>query len=463
MSQITKILFRRGSNAERLSAENIGVTFNVGEPAWVHDTNRMYVGDGVTKGGRPVGMRNLGAVTQLFGTYGNSGYSEIGYNMLLSGVEVGDIVYDRETRMLYSLTGRSNFPPPTGELVKYDFSILLDNDFFFFNNNNELTLQNECIGPYQVASSLVGGGLTKYTTSSPIQIADRAVTNLMLANMPANTVKLNNRNVADSPVDLVVRPKQFVGRSSTSTLTAIDFTTILAEANIQTQNGIFIESPSVTTTIISLCSQIFSVPDDGQSIFIKTRTSVNGALSANGPIISSNNITTSGDIIASNKILCNQLHTRNGIVNAGTGQISGGSVTCRDINTQGFNINAGSGDIYCNRLFATGDITAFFTSDARLKENIIPLNGSLTKLDNINAYTFTWVPSTDYNRVSRSGNDIGLIAQEIHSVIPEAVSVNKEGYYGIDYTRVVPYLLGCVKELKQEVESLKNEIRQFSK
>lgn len=463
MSQITKILFRRGSNAERLSAENVGVTFNVGEPAWVHDTNRLYVGDGVTKGGQPVGVRNLGAVNQLFGSFGNSGYSQTGYNMLLSGVEIGDIIYDRETRTLYSLTGRSNFPPPTGELVKYDFSVLLDNDFLFFNTQGEVTLQNECIGPYQVASSLVGGGLTKYTTSSPIQIADRGVTNLMMANMPANTVKLNNRNTSDIPVDLLVRPKQFVGRTSTSTLTAIDFTAILAESNIQTQNGVFIQSPSINTTILSLCSQIFQIPDTGQNVFILTKTSINGALSAAGPIMSSNNISASGDIACNGRFVGNQVHTRNGIVNAGTGQISGGSVTCRDINTQNFNINAGSGDIYCNRIFATGDITAFFTSDARLKENIIPLNNTLSKLDNINAYTFTWIPSTEYNGVSRVGSDIGLIAQEINEIIPEAVSVNKEGYYGIDYTRVVPYLLGCVKELKQEINQLKDEIRQINK
>jgi len=462
MSQITKILFRRGSNFERLSAEGIGVTFSVGEPAWTHDTRRLYVGDDQTVGGYPVGVRNLGAVNQLFGNYGNSGYSQEGYNLLLSGVEIGDILYDRETRILYSLTGRSNFPPPTGELVKYDFTVLLDNDFFYFDSSGAVSLKNESIGPYQVASSLVGGGLTKYTLASPIQIADRGVTNLMLGEMGPNTIKCNNKIVDSSPIDLGVGPKQFVGRTSTSTLTTLDFTTILAEANILTQNGINVQSPNITTTIFSLCSNIFRIAENSANVNILPTTTINAPLSVVGSIQSSGNVSISGDVIA-RKVYGDSIISRNGTINDGTGILSGGNLFCREINSQGYNIGTNGGDMYCNRLYATGHIIAFYTSDARLKQNLVPLGNSLSKLDDIQAYTFTWIPSTEYKNVSRTGKDIGLVAQEVSNILPEAVSINNDGYYGVDYVRVIPYLVGCIKELKKELQQLKNEIQQISK
>lgn len=462
MSQITKILFRRGSNFERLSAEGVGVTLSVGEPGWTYDTKRFYVGDGETVGGVPVGIRNLGAVNQLFGTYGNTGYSQEGYNLLLSGVEVGDIVYDRDTRILYSLTGRSNFPPPTAELVRYDFTVLLDDDFFFFDSNGAVSLKNESIGPLQVAGSLVGGGLTKYTLASPIQIADKGVTNLMLAEMSPNTVKLNNKSIDANPVDLVVRPKQFVGRSSSSTLTALDFTTILAEANILTQNGINIQSPSVSTTILSLCSNVFQIDPSGFSMNILPATTINSSLSVLNAIQSSGSVSISGDFVG-RRVIADSINSKNGTINAGTGVISGGNINCRAINTQGSSINTNGGDVLCFRLFATNDVIAFSTSDARLKENITPLGNSLSKIDNIDAYTFTWVPSTTNVSVPRAGKDIGLIAQEVNTILPEVVNLNSDGYYGVDYTRVIPYLVSCIKELKAEVNNLKNEIQQISK
>lgn len=52
---ITKILFRRGTDAERLN-----VTFNLGEPAFTTDSKRLFVGDGTTAGGIVAGNKFLG-------------------------------------------------------------------------------------------------------------------------------------------------------------------------------------------------------------------------------------------------------------------------------------------------------------------------------------------------------------------------------------------------------------------
>lgn len=450
MSDIVKILLRRGTNFERLSAEDIGVTFTQGEPGWAVDTKRLFVGDGQTPGGIPVGVRNLGAVNTLFGNFGGTGWSEEAfYAMALSGVEVGDFIYDRDTRILYSLTSRTDIPALTSDLVKYDFTVLINPNQLEFNAQDQIQIKNEGITPNLISSGCVGGGLAKFGVNLPIVIADDGVVNTMLAEMPPYTVKLNSDVVTTNPTDLVCQPKQFIGRSSTSTLTALDFTTILAEASIFGLNGVNVASPNVTTSIFELSAGVFQVTETSLNLLVPTV--VNNTLSA------VNNITTTA-------LLCaGSVRTFNGLINAGTGSIRGGTVFCSTLDTQNGPIYTGLGNIFCNNLLASNDVVAFYTSDARLKQNLIPLENSLTKLDSLNAYSFTWTPPQNDSEFYQSGDDIGLVAQEVNDIIPQAVSLKGNGYYGIDYNRVIPFLVACIKDLKDEVESLKNEIRQTGK
>ncbi|NDB87165.1 MAG: hypothetical protein EB127_31455, partial [Alphaproteobacteria bacterium] len=62
---ITRILVRRGNDSERKT-----ITLWAGEPAYTIDTKRLYIGDNITLGGNPVGMRNLGFTTFI----GNNTY-----------------------------------------------------------------------------------------------------------------------------------------------------------------------------------------------------------------------------------------------------------------------------------------------------------------------------------------------------------------------------------------------------
>jgi hypothetical protein len=481
---ISKILFRRGTNFERLCAENIGVTLSMGEPGYTADTKRFYIGDGQTVGGIPVGVKNLGAVNQLFGAYAGTGYSEQAYWILrLSGVEVGDILYDRDTRILYSLTGRSSFPPLTSEFVKYDFTVQLDPDIFFFNSQDQIEIKPEAITPPLVSSSLAGGGLQKLTVNDPIRIAPEGVTNARLYRMPPYSVKLNDKTFETVPVDLVCGPKQFIGRSGSSPLTALNFETIFTESSILTDNGIAIERPTPNVSIFSLSSNVFQVNASKANILLPT--TVNATLSVQARTTIAGTVAISGATLIGNRFVADEINTRNGRLNSGTGIISGGDLYCRDIfiggtggvstnggpigtgggaiTTAGGNINAGSGQISCGVLYSTGDVVAFSTSDARLKDEIIPLENSLIKLDNIDAYTFTWIKDMPQELNYLNGEDIGLIAQEVKAVVPCAVTERSDGYLGVDYTKIVPFLVSCVKDLKNEVHNLKNEIQQLRK
>jgi len=109
---------------------------------------------------------------------------------------------------------------------------------------------------------------------------------------------------------------------------------------------------------------------------------------------------------------------------------------------------------------ATNDITAFYSSDKSLKENIKNIENPLEKVSQINGVTFDW--TDDY--IKEHGgeddyfvrkNDVGVIAQEIEKVLPEVVATRKDGIKAVKYDRIVALLIESIKELKKEIEELK--------
>ena len=90
-------------------------------------------------------------------------------------------------------------------------------------------------------------------------------------------------------------------------------------------------------------------------------------------------------------------------------------------------------------------------SDKRLKENITET--SVEALDKINQLVMVAFDFID----SKKHEEIGLIAQDVEAVIPQAISQNPENpdsYLHIDYTAFVPYLIKAIQELNQKLEEI---------
>jgi len=127
-----------------------------------------------------------------------------------------------------------------------------------------------------------------------------------------------------------------------------------------------------------------------------------------------------------------------------------------DISISGDTSITGNTDITGNvaidgELTVTGDITAFYTSDERLKDNVTPIDDPLAKVLSISGNTYDW------NKTSgKEGHDVGVIAQEVLKVLPEAVTTRDNGYLAVDYQRIVPLLVEAIKELSAKVENLEN-------
>ncbi len=105
---------------------------------------------------------------------------------------------------------------------------------------------------------------------------------------------------------------------------------------------------------------------------------------------------------------------------------------------------------------ATGDITAFFTSDKRHKNTIQNIPNALEKVSKLNGVTWEW--NEDVNEVTKSTPKTGLIAQEVQEVLPEVVREREDGFLSLDYSKMVGLLVEAIKEQQIQIDQLKAQI-----
>jgi hypothetical protein len=105
---------------------------------------------------------------------------------------------------------------------------------------------------------------------------------------------------------------------------------------------------------------------------------------------------------------------------------------------------SGSGDMYIAGALTQG-------STRNIKENIAPISNALSIVTQIQGVT--------YDKIDGSAkSEPGFIAEDMYSVLPSLVSLDRKGDpQGIKYTNLTAYLLEAIKELKVEIDILKNE------
>jgi hypothetical protein len=132
------------------------------------------------------------------------------------------------------------------------------------------------------------------------------------------------------------------------------------------------------------------------------------------------------------------------------------------------NLNASSLTVY-GAITASGDITAY-VSDKRLKTNITLIPNALAKIKAINGVTYNFNDVAASFGYADSSRHVGVIAQEIETVLPEVVKLapfdidevdgvktsrSGENYKTVQYEKIIPLLIEAIKELSAEVEALK--------
>lgn len=121
--------------------------------------------------------------------------------------------------------------------------------------------------------------------------------------------------------------------------------------------------------------------------------------------------------------------------------------------------NPGTSQSYVGRISTSGSATSYVTSsDYRLKENIVPISNSISRLNQLKPSRFNFIEEP--NKTVD-----GFIAHEVQNIVPEAIvgkkdAVNEDGSIipqGIDQAKLVPLLVAAIQELEARVKELENK------
>ena len=207
---------------------------------------------------------------------------------------------------------------------------------------------------------------------------------------------------------------------------------------------------------------------DGTSTFTGDQT-FDGDADFNGSITGLGNFFVNATTFLYNSGTSTITFATNGSMNIGQ---SGNTNQTTEVNGASFTVNAANTTLEdaqidslgigtaasgtTGEIRATGDITAFYSSDERLKENIKPIENATDKVKALGGYTFNWKEGIE-EVTSKSGKDVGIIAQELEKVLPELVNTRDNGYKGVDYPKLVALLIESNKELIKRIEELEKK------
>ena len=143
-----------------------------------------------------------------------------------------------------------------------------------------------------------------------------------------------------------------------------------------------------------------------------------------------------------------------GFVNATTGVFSS-NVQIKSLGI-GISPSGTTGEIR-----AINNITAYYGSDQSLKTNVKPIENAIEKLEKIRGVEFDWTDDYINNAGGEDGyfirkHDVGVIAQEIESVLPEVVATREDGIKAVKYDRIISLLIQVCKEQQKQIDELKS-------
>jgi hypothetical protein len=149
--------------------------------------------------------------------------------------------------------------------------------------------------------------------------------------------------------------------------------------------------------------------------------------------------------------------------NANTATTASGLFTTSGYQAGSLGVGIAASGANDGNIRATGNITAFATSDRNLKENITVIDNALGKLKSISGVMFDWKDSYIESQGGEDGyfvrkHDTGVIAQDVESVLPEIVGTRKDGYKAVQYEKLAGIIIQAINELANQVEELKKKL-----
>jgi hypothetical protein len=153
------------------------------------------------------------------------------------------------------------------------------------------------------------------------------------------------------------------------------------------------------------------------------------------------------------------------VVSDATGSVS----ALANFNCNSLGVGTGASNT-AGQILATNSIVAFY-SDERLKTKIGNIENALDKVDQLSGFLYVENELARELGFNNTTQQVALSAQAVQRVQPEAVALapfdrdaqgnskSGENYLTVQYERLVPLLVEAIKELRQEVNTIKQQLK----
>ena len=469
-NSIIRLVVRKGPDSDRLNS-----TLATGELGYTTDTHRLFVGNGIQGYEAPIGNKFHGVLPTV----------------PTADVQEGDLYFNTSLGILYARTGSAwySVAPASGTNTEYyngglriatsfagtGFTVAYGDGKLQFDTNLLTVKSNVALTSAIYVGTSVGNyqSDSKITSQGPLSILDASSTNriLLSATNNASTITLGGSGLLSSSNALTFRiddgTRNFAIKNGLASGT---FTQLTASPVFEFTGGLVKINSSLYITGSTFSQEIFS---SRQTVISATSSFIIDITNDNAPGLSAlqvyNDSPVTGQVLLTvgshDYSILNVRNTDVNFLGINTSQrydnsnvsISGntyfkdGPITF-SLPSANFTVNAATIALTGNvtlkgDLSATGDITAFYTSDQRLKQNIVTIPGALEKILKLRGVEFDWIGPTHH-----TGHDIGLIAQEVQQQVPEAVGTRYDGYLGVHYEKIIPLLVEAIRELNSKLK-----------
>lgn len=128
-------------------------------------------------------------------------------------------------------------------------------------------------------------------------------------------------------------------------------------------------------------------------------------------------------------------------------------------------LNSPLGNLLGGWRYNGSTICAPCPSDERTKLNVKKLDDSLKKVLRLQGVSFEWNSEIVPNKSQKQKSSIGLIAQEVESIIPEVVvteTIENQELKTVEYGNLTALLIEAIKEQQEQINTLKKTVRKLS-